>query len=112
MKRNSKLIVGAAALVGLSAGGAGIAVAASSGGEAPLEGNDLDRAVAAALESTGGGEVTETEAGDDGAAYEVEIRLDDGTQVEINLDENFEVTGSEPDDDGPNDDGSDDAGDD
>ena len=47
----------------------------------------------------GGGEVTETEIGDDGAAYEVEITLADGSQVEVNLDEDFVVTGSTPDDD-------------
>ena len=33
----------------------------------------------------------------------VEVRLDDGTQVEVNLDENFNVIGQENDDDGPND---------
>ena len=27
--------------------------------------------------------------------------MDDGTQIEVQLDENFEVTGSEDDDDGP-----------
>ena len=54
--------------------------------------------------------MTETEVGDDGAAYGVEIRLDDGSQVEVNLDENFAVTGQSPDDDGsgPDDDGPDD----
>ncbi len=52
---------------------------------------------------TGGGTVTETETGDDGAVYSVEIELDDGRQVEVNLDENFDVIGQETDDDGPND---------
>ena len=85
--------------------GTGVAVAASSGDdEEPLTGSTLDRAVDAALEETGGGTVTETEAGDDGAAYSVEVRLDDGSQVEVNLDENFTVIGQEADDDGPNDD--------
>jgi len=66
-------------------------------------GTALDRATAAALEQTGGGTVTETEVGDDGAAYGVEVRLDDGSQVEVNLDENFNVIGQAADDDGPND---------
>ena len=60
----------------------------------------LDKATAAALEHTGGGTVTETEVGDDGAAYGVEVRLDDGSQVEVSLDENFKVIGQEADDDG------------
>jgi len=72
-------------------------------------GSALEQATKAALEYTGGGTVTETEVGDDGAAYGVEIRLDDGRQVEVNLDENFNVIGQENDDDGPNDqDGADD----
>ncbi len=48
----------------------------------------------------GGGTVTETELGDGGASYEVEIRLEDGNQVEVSLDQNFEVIGSASDDDG------------
>ena len=42
--------------------------------------------------------VTEAEVGDDGAAYGVEVRKDDGTQVEVRLDETFSVIGSEIDD--------------
>ena len=57
----------------------------------PSPGQALDKAIEAALEHTGGGTVTETEVGDDGAAYGVEVRLDDGSQVEVNLDENFNV---------------------
>jgi hypothetical protein len=45
--------------------------------------------------------VTETEAGDDGAAYGVEVRLPDGRQVEVNLDQSFNVIGQEPDEDQP-----------
>jgi uncharacterized membrane protein YkoI len=56
----------------------------------------------AALAAHPGGTVTETEIGDDGAAYEVEVKFADGSQIEVNLDENCTVTGSEPDDNGPN----------
>ncbi len=45
------------------------------------------------LTRTGGGTVIETETGDDGAAYSVEIRLADGAEVEVELDENFDVIG-------------------
>jgi hypothetical protein len=79
---------------------AGVAIAATSGDDdQPLTGSTRDRAVNAALEHTGGGTVVETEMGDDGAAYGVEIRRQDGSQVEVNLDEDFKVIGQEDDDD-------------
>ena len=92
--------VSAAALV---AGGASIAIAAAIDDDQALTGTTLDRATAAALEHTNGGTVTETEVGDDGAAYGVEVRLDSGDQVEVNLDADFNVIGEEADDDGAGD---------
>jgi hypothetical protein len=100
-----KLALVAAAVLVVGAISAGIAIAAGAGGEeAPLTGSALERATDAALAHTGGGTVTETEVGDDGAAYSVEIQLADGSQVEVSLDENFAVIGDEPDDDGAGDD--------
>jgi uncharacterized membrane protein YkoI len=64
----------------------------------PLTGTDLDRATKAALDHTGGGTVTETETGDDGAAYGVEVRKPDGRHVEVALDSGFGVVGEEADD--------------
>jgi uncharacterized membrane protein YkoI len=112
MPRTTKFIAGGAVAVVAIASAAGIGIAAASGGDddQPLNGSTLDQAVAAALEETGGGTVTETEVGDDGAAYSVEVRLDDGTQVEVNLDRDFNVIGQEADDDGPGD--SEESGDD
>ncbi|MBA3553017.1 MAG: PepSY domain-containing protein [Actinobacteria bacterium] len=111
MDRKSKWIVGGTLAAVLIGGGAGIAIARGAGDDdRPVTGSRLDRATAAALRETGGGTVTETEVGDDGAAYSVEVRLEDGTQVEVNLDENFNVIGQASDDDGrgdqdgPNDD--------
>ena len=95
-------LVAVLVLTGIGAG-AGIAIGAGGDDDQPIAGSALDKAIAAALEHTGGGTVTETETGDDGAAYGVEVRLDDGSQVEVNLDENFNVIGQEADDDGPND---------
>ena len=84
---------------------AGIAIAAAGDGEQPLTGATLEQATDAALAHTGGGTVVETETGDDGAAYSVEIQLADGSQVEVDLNADFEVIGSEADDDsGPDDD--------
>ncbi len=66
-------------------------------------GKALDRASAAALAHTGGGEVTETEAGDEEGAYEIEVTRADGSQVDVHLDEGFNVLGSVGDDDGADD---------
>jgi hypothetical protein len=101
MDRGTKLGVGGAAAIVVIGAGSFLGVAAATGGDdEPLQGDSRDRAVAAALKSTGGGTVTETEVGDDGAAYEVEVRLPDGSQVEVQLDSDYRVTGSEADDDG------------
>ena len=94
-----KLAVAAAVVLVAGAISAGLAVAAGDD-DRPLTGTSLEKATAAALAHTGGGTVTETEVGDDGAAYGVEIRLADGRQVEVNLDESFVVIGQESDDDG------------
>jgi hypothetical protein len=104
MDRRTKWIAGGALAVALVGGGAGVAIATGAGDtDRPLTGSTLDRARAAALESTGGGTVTETEVGDDGAAYGVEVRMDDGRVVEVRLDANFQVIGHEADDDGSDD---------
>jgi uncharacterized membrane protein YkoI len=112
MRRSTRILLGLAAATGIGLGSYGVASATSAGptgdddgpgetndSDTPLSGGTLDQAVAAALAHTGGGEVTDTEVGDDGAAYGVEIRLPDGSQVEVNLDESFTVIGSEADDD-------------
>jgi hypothetical protein len=101
MQRRTKWIVGGAIAVGVVAAATGMGIAAT-GDDEPLTGSTLDQAVEAALKETGGGTVVETEVGDGGAAYSVEIRRDDGSQVEVNLDANFNVIGSEADDDGRN----------
>ncbi len=99
-KRNKILIVGASALA-LAAGAAGVAAATGGGddSEGPITGSALDRASAAALESTGGGTVTETEVGDEESYYEVEVTLDDGSQTDVQLDRQFNVVGSAADED-------------
>ncbi len=94
-----RLIVAVAALAAAGGISAGVAIAAGVGDDdKPLTGSALERATDAALAHTGGGTVVETEAGDDGAAYGVEIRRADGSQVEVQLVENFVVTGTETDD--------------
>jgi hypothetical protein len=101
MKRRTKLIgAGALAVGALVLTGAGVAVAQGGdddGHEVPITGAELDRASAVALQETGGGRVTETEKGDEEGAYQVEVTLDDGTQVDVNLDSNFHVINAKPD---------------
>jgi uncharacterized membrane protein YkoI len=113
MERRTKLLTAGAVAALAIAGGAGAAVAGSEddneGPDVPIEGADLDRASAAALEHTDGGTVTGTEVGDEESYYEVEVTLDDGSQVDVQLDEQFNVVGDERDgaddhEDGPSDD--------
>jgi hypothetical protein len=109
-----RLVLGTAIAVGALAATGGIAIASGVGrdDDAPLTGTTLTKASAAALAHTGGGTVVETEVGDDGAAYGVEVRLADGRVVEVSLDDRFGVIGQEADDDGPNDSDGDGDGDD
>jgi hypothetical protein len=100
--KRTRWLIGGAVAAALVGGGTAVAVG-TAGDDQPLTGSDLERATAAALAHTGGGAVIETEVGDDGAAYGVEIRLDDGSVVEVSLDESFQVVGEETDDDGPSD---------
>jgi hypothetical protein len=100
--KRTRWILGGALVAALIGGGTAVAVG-TAGDDQPLTGTDLERATAAALDHTGEGTVIETEVGDDGAAYGVEIRLDDGSVVEVSLDENFRVVGQETDDDGAGD---------
>jgi uncharacterized membrane protein YkoI len=97
------MLMGAATALAIIGAGTGVAIATVDGDDddKPLTGETYDRAVEAALAHTGGGTVLETEMGDDGAAYGVEIRLDDGSEVEVELDADFNVIGEEADDDEP-----------
>jgi uncharacterized membrane protein YkoI len=103
MTTRRKTIAAVATVAVLGAGGAAIAVATGGGDddatERPIEGGALQRASEAALEHTGGGRVTDTEVGDEESYYEVEVTRDDGGQVDVQLDRDFEVVGSEGDDD-------------
>src|SRR3712207_9136744 len=79
-------------------GGATIAYASGSGdSEEQLTGPDAEKAKSAAIEAVGGGSVTEVER-DDGygtGAFEVEVKRDDGSQVEGHLDRDYNVVDQE-----------------
>jgi hypothetical protein len=93
MRRRVTLIVaGVGAVAVLALGGAAIADARMGDDGEALTGTTLQRASAAALKATGGGRVTETEHdSEDGATYEVEVTKTDGSQVDVRLDESFDV---------------------
>ena len=98
MDTKKKIAIGAASILAAGAGAAGIAVAGGGDdNEAPIKGSALDKASAAALEETGGGTVSETETGDEESYYEVEVTLDSGDQVDVQVNRDFDVVGSETD---------------
>ncbi len=65
----------------------------AEGPDVPITGPDLERASAAALEHLGEGRVTATEVGDEESYYEIEVELDNGRQVDVQLDESFDFVG-------------------
>ena len=104
MSKRNKFIAAGAAVLTIAAGGTAVAVAGSGDDDAgdseqPITGSALQQAETAALAHTAEGTVTETEVGDEESRYEVEVTLDDGSQVDVQLDGDFNVVGSETDDD-------------
>ncbi len=91
MKKRTKLTVAAVTLVAAAATGGGVALAASHDDDTPITGEALKLASAAALAHTGGGEVTETEVGDEEGLYEVEVTRSDGSETDVHLDADFTV---------------------
>jgi uncharacterized membrane protein YkoI len=105
-KRVRNGLFAAAAIAALAGGGA--AIAGATGGDddsadTPITGSALDRARGAALDHTGGGQVTGTEVGDEESYYEVEVTKD-GSQTDVQLDRDFNVVGGEADSESSGDD--------
>jgi len=67
----------------------------NEGPDVPITGSALERASAAALAYIGEGRVTDSEIGDEEGYYEIEIRLNNGREVDVHLDENFKVLSTE-----------------
>jgi hypothetical protein len=98
MNRIAKLTIAGGVLGGaIVLVGAASAVQGGGDGSEPNEnetsitGPALVRASAVALAHTGEGTVTETEVGDEESYYEVEVTLGNGSEVDVQLDENFAV---------------------
>ena len=102
MKRRTLIItVASVGLIAAAAVGTAVAAGAMDDDESqqPITGDALTKASAAALAYTGEGRVTETEVGDEDSYYEVEVTLESGKQVDVQLDENFNVVKGMPDSD-------------
>jgi hypothetical protein len=98
-KKRTRLIVGALGAVVAIAAAAFLVGAAGDDSEAPITGQALQDCSDAALADQGGGEVTDTEVGDEESYYEVEVTRGDGSQVDVQLDKDCEVVGSSADSD-------------
>ncbi|MBM0125420.1 PepSY domain-containing protein [Pimelobacter simplex] len=103
--RSKRVLVPAVAAVAALAVG-GTVWAASADDE--VGGDERARVAAAAEKAAGGGEAVSVETSDDaGEAYEVEVRLSDGTEVDVTLDQDLAVVGQEHDDSDDSDDADD-----
>ena len=93
MKRRTMIIsgVGVALVAAAAVGTVVTAGVMDDENQQPITGDALTKASAVALAQTGGGRVTETEVNDEESYYQVEVTLDSGKQVDVNLDENFNV---------------------
>ncbi len=115
MKRKLALAGALVLALGAIGGGAAAASTGGSGGgngggesdagetDVPITGSELAPASEAALAFTGEGKVTDTEVGDEESYYEVEVTLDNGNEVDVQLDRDFSVVGSEVDKPGKDD---------
>ena len=88
----TKMWMLAALVAGLLVVGAGVAYATGSGEDSSGQagGANIEKAKTVALDHVNG-RVTGSEVGDEEGYYEVEITKDDGSQVDVHLDKNFNV---------------------
>src|SRR5215218_6339054 len=112
---NARTLLIAAAIAMLLLVGAGVAYATGSGDEDSSEqqatGAGIEKAKSVALDHTNGGHVSGTEVGDEEGYYEVEVTKDDGSQVDVHLDRDFNVLSTPADHESPDDkDGPEDSG--
>ena len=112
---NAKKVIMAAAVALMLLVGTGVAYASSSSGDGSssdgseqFTGPGMDKAKSVALERVNG-RVSATEFRDEEGYYEVEVIKDDGSQVHVHLDKNYNVLDTQSDggvsdtEDGPND---------
>lgn len=106
--RKKKIVLPAVAAVAVLAVGGTIWAASAD----DVTGDERDRVAAAATSAAGGGTAIDVETSDDpGEAYDVEVRLADGREVDVTLDEDLDVVTTDRDDDRYDDDRYDDRDD-
>ena len=94
--RRILIALGGSVVLVFTGGGSSLTAGSSSpasvdDGTTPISGAALTRAAEAALDATSGGRVTGSEAGDEDSFYEVELTLEDGSTVDVQLDTAFHV---------------------
>ena len=97
---NVRTLVIAAAVAMLLLVGAGVAYATGGDSSAQPTGSNIEKAKSIALDQTNGGQVTGTEVGDEEGYYEVEVLREDGSQVDVHLDRDFDVLSTPADHEG------------
>jgi hypothetical protein len=101
MRIDRKVLAAGGAVVVVAAGGIGVAYAVSGDSEEQASGPEAEQAKSAALDAVGGGSVVgvERQDGDGPGVYEVEVKRDDGSQVEVQVNGSNRAVGTEADDD-------------
>jgi hypothetical protein len=97
IKNRTKLAIGIAVVAVAAGGGAYAYAGAGDDGEGNATGPGADRARAAALAHLGGGTANEVERGDEEGAWEVEVTKSNGDTVDVHLDTDYRVLGTEGD---------------
>ena len=93
--RRKRIIIPTAAVVAALGIGGGVWATAA---QADVSGGERDRAAAAAVQAVPGTAIDVEAGDDDGAAYEVEVRRQDGTEVDVTLDKSLQVIAQDADD--------------
>lgn len=101
MPVSRKMFAVGAVAVAAAAGVITVPAVASSGDDTdtdtPISEPELARASEAALNHVGEGTVTGSEVGDEESYYEIEVTLENGHQVDVQLDKKFSVVSTEAD---------------
>ena len=93
--RSKRVIIPAVATVAVLGVGATVWSATA---DDSVGGGERERVAAAAVQVAGGGTAEEVETSDDpGVAFEVEVRADDGTEIEVALDDDLNEVSTEND---------------
>jgi len=96
-KRAKVAIAGGVLALGLVGAGTALAVSGGNDGGGSVSGPDADHARAAAVAAAPGGQAGQVRMGSDGgAAYDVDVTKPDGTRLDVRLDRNFAVLGTQP----------------